>query len=176
MTLRGRLAQLKCAVPAVIMLAAVGITFQFSGVRVNASASLPIGLYKTTTNVNAKLVEFCPAEPFASISVSRGYRSKGNCPDGGEPLMKPVIATAGDVVEISAQGVTVNTKLLPNSAALLFDSKGRPMLHYPFGKCHVAAGTVWIISSFNQRSFDSRYFGPILVSSIRSHLQPLLTE
>jgi type IV secretory pathway protease TraF len=37
-------------------------------------------------------------------------------------------------------------------------------------------GTVWVISSFNSRSFDSRYFGPIPASSIRSRLQALITE
>jgi type IV secretory pathway protease TraF len=33
-----------------------------------------------------------------------------------------------------------------------------------------------VISSFNARSFDSRYFGPVPIASIRCHLRPLLTE
>jgi conjugative transfer signal peptidase TraF len=110
------------------------------------------------------------------MSASRGYRGKGNCQDRAEPLMKPTVAVAGDIVEVSSRGVAVNGGLLPNSAALPLDTKNRPLQHWPFGKYRVDTGSVWVISSFNARSFDSRYFGPVPITSIRSHLWPLLTE
>jgi conjugative transfer signal peptidase TraF len=90
--------------------------------------------------------------------------------------MKPIVAVEGDIVEISAKGVTVNGKPLPNSSPHLFDRQNRPLAHWSFGTHRVAIGTVWVISSFNSRSFDSRYFGPILASSIRSRLWALMTE
>ena len=37
-------------------------------------------------------------------------------------------------------------------------------------------GTVWVASSFNSRSFDSRYFGPISESAIKHRLVPIWTE
>jgi conjugative transfer signal peptidase TraF len=169
---RGLLAPLSAA----IILAGICATFWLGGVRVNASPSLPIGFYRTTSDATAKLVEFCPAEPFGSLSAFRGYRGKGNCPDGAEPLMKPIAAVAGDTVKISPGGVAVNGRLLPNSAARPFDTKHLPLVHWPFGEYHVAPGTVWVISSFNTRSFDSRYFGPIHLSSFRFRLRPLITE
>ena len=52
-------------------------TFQLCGllgIRINTSPSLPVGLYLVTTEGNANLVEFCPAEPFAALSLIRGYR------------------------------------------------------------------------------------------------------
>jgi conjugative transfer signal peptidase TraF len=159
-----------------IFLAGFCTVFHFGGVRVNASPSLPIGLYRITSDKWAKLIEFCPAEPFASLSARRGYRKKGGCPDGAEPLLKPIVAVAGDIVENSRQGVAVNGQLLANSTARPFDTKDRPLRNWPFGEYRVAAGTVWVISSFNPRSFDSRYFGPISISSVRAHLRPLLTE
>jgi conjugative transfer signal peptidase TraF len=159
-----------------MLLAALFAIFQLSRVRVNASPSLPIGLYRTTLDKSAKLVEFCPAEPYATISAKREYREKGDCPDGAEPLMKPIVPVSGDTVEISPQGVTINGRLLPNSATRSFDIKDRPLTHWPFGKYRVDTGKVWVISSFNPRSFDSRYFGPIPIASIRCHLRPLLTE
>jgi conjugative transfer signal peptidase TraF len=110
------------------------------------------------------------------MSASRRYRRKGDCQDGAEPLMKPIVAVAGDTVEVSSLGVAVNDRPLPNSAARPFDTKNRPLQHWPFGAYRVAPGTAWVISSFNARSFDSRYFGPIPVSCIRSYLRPLLTE
>src|SRR4051812_35963669 len=35
------------------------------GLRINTSPSLPVGLYITTDEAAGKLVEFCPAEPYA---------------------------------------------------------------------------------------------------------------
>ena len=70
------------------------------------------------------LVEFCPAEPFASLSIARGYRDPGACRDGAAPLLKPVVASAGDAVELSARGISVNGVLLPNTAPLSKDTKG----------------------------------------------------
>jgi type IV secretory pathway protease TraF len=72
--------------------------------------------------------------------------------------------------------VAVNDDLLPNSAPRPFDINNRSLQHWPFGRYCVAPGTVWVISSFNARSFDSRYFGPISLRSVRARLIPLLTE
>ncbi len=171
-TPRGRSALLSAGV----LIVGLFTTFQLVGLRVNASTSLPIGLYRTTIVKSAKLVEFCPAEPFASLSANRGYRGKGSCPDGAEPLMKPTVAMAGDIVEVSLRGVAVNGGLLLNSAALPLDTNNRPLQHWPFGRYRVTPSAVWVISSFNARSFDSRYFGPVPIASIRCHLRPLLTE
>jgi hypothetical protein len=69
------------------------------GLRINTSPSLPIGLYITTSDPTANLVEFCPTEPSAHLAIIRGYREAGNCPDGAAPLLKPLIAHDGDFVD-----------------------------------------------------------------------------
>lgn len=145
------------------------------GLRINASPSLPVGLYMTSAKPEANLVEFCPAEPFASFAISRGYRERGACRDGATPLLKPVVARAGDVVEVSGQGIAVNGRLLPNTAPRVADTHGRALVPWPFGRYVVAPETLWVASSYEARSFDSRYFGPIPTSSIRDHVRPLLT-
>jgi conjugative transfer signal peptidase TraF len=152
--------------------------FQFfagSGLRINASPSLPMGLYVVSKSPDANLVEFCPAEPFARLANARGWRGNGNCPDGAAPLLKPVVAHAGDVVELSARGIAVNGHLLPNTAPLSRDSQGRPLQPWPFGHYRIGGDAVWVASSYNSHSFDSRYFGPVLVRSIRDRLRPLVT-
>jgi conjugative transfer signal peptidase TraF len=146
-----------------------------TGVRLNYSPSLPVGLYMVASDPRADLVEFCPTEPYASLATERGYRSEGSCPDGGAPLMKPIAAQPGDMVEISSRGFVVNGKALQNSAPLNVDTEGRSLQHWPFGKYRVETATVWVISSYNRRSFDSRYFGPIPTISIRERIRPLLT-
>jgi conjugative transfer signal peptidase TraF len=123
---------------------------------------------------DAKFVEFCPAEPFASIANARGYRQAGNCPDGGSPLMKPVVARAGDSVQVSVRGISVNGKGIPNSAPLRRDTAGRPLTPWPFGTYVVEPGTVWVVSDYHPRSFDSRYFGPVSETLIRNRLRPLV--
>ncbi len=181
----GRLVRLKSpdrrrakriAVLALVTLAVVVMIPTAAGLRVNDSPSLPIGLYVVTSDPDATLVEFCPTAPYASLAAERGYRTKGSCPDGGAPLMKPIVAQAGDSVEVSSSGIVVNGRMLPNSAPLAVDTNGRALRHWPFGEYAVKPGTLWVVSSYNRRSFDSRYFGPITEAQIRHHLRPLLTR
>ena len=144
--------------------------------RINLSPSLPLGLYRVTADIHAPLIEFCPPEPYGSFAALRGFRSAGNCPDGASPLMKPVIAIAGDLVDVSdAAGIAVNGSTLPNTAAKTKDSHGRPLSPFPSGRYRVQPGFVWVASSYNPWSFDSRYFGPVQAQIIRRHLKPFLT-
>ena len=155
---------------------ALALVAAWAGLRLNDSPSMPTGLYvRTSSESNASLAVFCPAEPFARLSVERGYRSRGKCPDGAEPLAKPIAARPGDIVELSAMGMAVNGRLLVNTAPLVTDAAGRPLPHWPFGRYVVAPGSVWVASSYSPRSFDSRYFGPVKASQVREHVRPLLT-
>src|SRR5438552_5174896 len=151
-------------------------TFRFFGIRVNFTSSLERGFYVVSQRPSANLVEFCPEGDAASISLQRGYRTPGGtCPDGGSPLMKPIAALAGDRVEVTTNGIRVNGKLIPNSAAHFTDHRGRTLDPWPNGEYIVATGTLWVISDFNSWSFDSRYFGPIHSSIVQHKLRPLWT-
>jgi len=144
------------------------------GLRINTSYSLPLGLYQVTDDDSAPLIEFCPAEPFGSQSSERGYRSRSlTCPDGAVPLLKPIVARAGDVVEVTNTGLAINGELLPESAPLRRDGAGRELHPWPAGRYKVEAGTVWVASTYNAGSFDSRYMGPIDTRQIRQRLRPL---
>jgi len=162
-----------------VLIASAGMIAVFQicgslGIRFNLSPSLPMGIY--IASKAGKLVEFCPAEPFAALAIERGYRDQGSCPDGAAPLLKPVVAVGGDSVELSERGLAVNGSLLPDSAPLAADTKGRPLHAWPPGRSIVPEGMLWVISSYNPRSFDSRYFGPIPTTAVRDHVRPLLTE
>jgi len=150
-------------------------TSGFLGLRINISPSLPMGLYITTADASANLVEFCPVEPFATVSRVRGYRAPGACGDGADPLLKPIVAKAGDSVEVSALGISVNGMLLHNTAPLSADTKGRHLDAWPSGHYVVAPGTIWVASTYHPGSFDSRYFGPVATAAIRHRLKAFLT-
>lgn len=146
-----------------------------AGIRINGSPSLPVGLYLVTAHSDANLVEFCPTGSFAQLAIERGYRDAGSCSDGGAPLLKPVVARAGDIVEVSAAGLAVNGRLLPNTAPMKRDTNNRPLTPWPQGRYTVAPDFVWVASSYNARSFDSRYFGPVPLASIRNYERPWIT-
>jgi type IV secretory pathway protease TraF len=71
--------------------------------------------------------------------------------------------------------MAVNGHLLPNTAPLRADTKGRPLTSWPPGGYTVEPGFIWVASSYSPRSFDSRYFGPVSISSVRDRVRPLLT-
>lgn len=147
--------------------------FSRAGLKINITGSLPRGLYMRTAARDG-LVEFCPTDN--NRSAVRGYRDyfPGDCPDGQIPLLKPVVARAGDNVDVSREGIRVNGSLIANSAARTVDSAGRPLTPYPSGEYRVAPGELWVIGSYDARSYDSRYFGPIQSSLVRERLKPFL--
>ncbi len=148
---------------------------QLSGLRINTSYSLPMGIYAVTTDPEASLIEFCPTGVYSEVSAGRGYRSAGICPDGAVPLLKPIVAREGDLVELGKDGIAINGMRLANTAPLRIDRNGRPLDAFPFGQYRVARGEVWVASTYNRGSFDSRYMGPIQLSLVRSRLRPVWT-
>jgi conjugative transfer signal peptidase TraF len=146
-----------------------------TGIRINTSYSLPMGIYVHTSDRRASLIEFCPEGRFAIESSSRGYRTRGLCPDGAVPLLKPVVAHGGDTVEMCARGIAVNGHLLPQTVPMAKDRLARPLQPWPTGRYEVAEGTIWVASSYSRGSYDSRYMGPIPTRLIRARLRPLWT-
>ena len=144
--------------------------FDAADLRINTSASLPVGLYIVSSH--GTFVEFCPDDH--GLSAHRHYRARGACPDGAAPLLKPVIDSPADEVILSPAGIAVNGKLLPHTAPLDHDSEGRTLAHWPSGRYTAVPGTLWVASSYNPRSYDSRYFGPIRESAVRARLRPLI--
>jgi conjugative transfer signal peptidase TraF len=87
--------------------------------------------------------------------------------------VKPVAATAGDLVAISAAGVTVNGQPVRGTAQLIQDSAGRPLRPFPAGAYQVKPGDVWLLSGHDPRSFDSRYFGPVPAVNVQGVARPV---
>jgi conjugative transfer signal peptidase TraF len=161
---------------AITFISTIGIA-GIAGVRWNPTASVRTGLYVITNDPNAPLVAFCPKGEAATEAIARGYRPRSlQCPDKYAALLKPVAAKAGDTVEVGEHGISVNRKLLPNTAAFKIDAKKRPMQVWPNGTYIVQPGTVWVLSTYNKYSYDSRYYGPIQLSTVISHAKPLWTS
>jgi conjugative transfer signal peptidase TraF len=163
---------------AVLLWSAVEIAVS-AGLRINHTASLPIGLWRVSP-LRAPLwrgaiVSFCaPQNASVLEAYARGYLGTGRCPGGLEPMLKQVQAIAGDRVMLTTVGVSVNGVLQPNSQPLRVDGTGRPVISMPFGAMVVPPGAFWAGSSENARSFDSRYFGPVATDDILGLAIPLM--
>ncbi len=147
------------------------------GVRLNTTASMPIGIYRVAHGpiTRGVLVSACLPASNAMTEVMRlrGYEHDGTCVTGLAPLIKPVAAVAGDTVVLTEDSVTVNGKRLPDSATANRDSQGRVLPGWPRGTYHVPKDTVWLVSTYSANSLDSRYFGPLPISSIETSLSKL---
>lgn len=147
--------------------------------RINGTDSMPKGLYFVMTGPQAptrgNLAVLCLPPDWTDFAADRGYLGHGECAGDHSSLLKPILAVPGDSLQVTADGVWINGKPVPNSAALGKDSAGRTLMSYPFGSYAVEPGTVWVFSSHDRRSFDSRYFGPIPDSLIVGSAFPLLT-
>lgn len=145
------------------------------GVRINGTESMPRGFWLS-------LPFRGDLEPGQYVAVClpaswqvKHYVGPGSCTTGVAPVLKTIGAVPGDVVEMDADGVTINGQRLDNTAPLTADSVGRPLAAWPFGRYVVTPGEVFLFSSYSAKSFDSRYLGPIEVERIIARAVPLYT-
>lgn len=153
-----------------IMLMGVAIT---AGMRINSTRSFPVGIYWAVGGYPKKgdLV-FVKVEGIP-IETDRGYINVAWSPV--KHLLKRLVGVAGDRVTIDYFGVEVNGVCIPNSAPLVRDGGGRPLLAWLVNDYVLRAGEALILSDANPNSFDSRYFGPVPQRLIESVVIPILT-
>ena len=163
------------AVPAVTIVAMFAIFG--SDLRVKFTPSMPLGIYRLEPLPGGvergMFVAVCAPADVADLGRDRGYLARGPCPGDTEPLLKVVAGVPGDDVTVSARGVAVNGCVLPNSAPLAFDRSDRPLKAWPSGHYHLGPKQLWLYTG-NPRSWDSRYWGPAVTTSIMGTAVPRL--
>ena len=150
----------------------------FTGVRINTTPSYPPGIYLMTNAPIEKgaLVIFCSTNNAAfRLARERGYIRAGFCPGGYGYVIKKIMATKNDKVEMSAAGVYVNGALLPNSKPVDTDSEGKILPHITLNIAALDDHSVLLMSDYNPESFDARYFGIMGKANIISAIRPLWT-
>ena len=95
------------------------------------------------------------------------------CPAGYQPLLKPIAAIAGDVVDLTPDVVAVNGEPMAQSHTQEHDRAGRVLPHMPWGRYQLTAGELWVMSTYHPASWDSRYFGPIRAETVIATVVPL---
>lgn len=133
-----------------------------AGLRVNLTPSYPLGLWRIEplarkTAVGDRIV-ICPPQTSAfELARERGYLGHGLCPGWFSPLIKTVVAVAGQYVVMEGD-VAVDGVHLAHSTVRPIDGEGRVLTPDPGGT--VPGGRLFLFSEFAD-SYDSRYFGPI---------------
>jgi hypothetical protein len=103
------------------------------------------------------LVIVMPPEPLAIFLADRGYLSRG------VPLIKPVLALAGQTV--CREDLRIMVDDVYAGAAHSHDRLGRPLPEWR-GCLIVGEDNVFLMNPNAPASLDGRYFGALLVSSM----------
>jgi conjugative transfer signal peptidase TraF len=120
---------------------------------------VPVGFYLLHPGADLRtgdLVVFEPPIPAARLLLERGYLPTGTS------LLKRVVALAGDTVCLDGELYAVNGRVI--ARVLHEDAGGRPLpIHRA---CGPVGPTAAYVATSAPRSFDSRYFGPVPITTL----------
>jgi len=143
----------------------------------NTTSSFPIGVYKISKKENYKrgdLVSFCamPSEMIDKM-IKQGYTQKNSsCPNQTPQLLKKIFGLEGDRIDIK-ENVFVNNHLIKNSRVFKKDSRGN-YLSIETSQT-IKKDKFWAMSDYNEKSYDSRYFGQVPLKNIIGVATPIIT-
>lgn len=133
----------------------------------NASASVPVGLYRLHPADHVAIGDLVAVQPPLALS---DYLEAREYLPLGVPLLKHVVALEGALVCRWGDRITVDHRLLGHAHAQ--DRNGRDL---PIWQgCHrLGAGEVFLMNPDAPDSLDGRYFGTLPRSAITARLTPL---
>ncbi|MCV0280467.1 S26 family signal peptidase [Pseudomonas aeruginosa] len=136
----------------------------------NASDSVPVGWYRISpanSLAPGDLVLVRLPPEVRSLAARRGYLP------ANVPLLKTVAAMAPQQVCVQGRQVRIDGVLV--AKRLRWDRQGRALPSWQ--ACRRLVGNeLFLLSSSNPASFDSRYFGPISVDAVIGRARPLWLE
>jgi conjugative transfer signal peptidase TraF len=140
----------------------------------NPSDSVAVGWYRvdprepgaSAPQVGSFVLVPLPAAA-AALAARRGYLPRG------VPLLKPVAAVAPERVCVT--GGRVHIDGVPVATVLRTDGRERPLPSWQSCR-RLRPGELFLLSTTNSASFDSRYFGPVSASAVIGIAHPVGRE
>lgn len=152
-----------------------------NGYYINITKSYPLGIYKSKDissleTARGKLVFACvdPLNPVVELADRKKILAHGSrCPNTEiAPFLKRLVAVPGDNISVTEKGIEINGKL-QNNSTLEFSYFSK--LIHPGDSLVLTQNQYWIMSDYNKKSFDSRYFGAVEGSQIVNIAEPIWT-
>lgn len=136
----------------------------------NASASVPIGLYRVTPARTLAVNDIVVVRPPPALA---GFLSRGGYLPRGVPLLKHVAGLAGARVCRNGSHVVIAGQAVAEARSR--DRRGRPLPRWQ-GCLTLAADQIFLLNVDRPDSLDGRYFGPLDRSTVVGRAVPLWTE
>lgn len=136
----------------------------------NASASVPVGFYRIVPADRIEVTDLAvvmPPDELAGFLDERGYLPRG------VPLIKRVLALQG--TEVCRSGSAIVAYGMTYGEARAQDTRGRPLPDWR-GCRRLREGEAFFMNWDSPDSFDSRYFGPLPLSTVVGRAVPLWTD
>lgn len=136
----------------------------------NASASVPVGLYRIVPAERLDVTDLAvvmPPDLLAGFLDERGYLPRG------VPLIKRVLALSG--TEVCRHGGSILAYGIAYGEARERDTRGRTLPVWQ-GCRRLGDGEAFFMNWDSPDSFDSRYFGPLPLSTVVGRAIPLWTD
>ena len=138
----------------------------------NTTPSIPTGLYRLHRDAELRplkagdIAVYAIPTPVIDLVIERRYL------DPTHAIMKPVVAVPGDHVCTDKREVIVNGTSY--GAIRKADSAGRPLPWFRF--CGTVTEEVIFTFTRDDRSFDSRHYGPVPREAVIARATPLWTS
>jgi conjugative transfer signal peptidase TraF len=157
---------------AALVVAGIGVAFLAFGpgkplLVFNATASAPIGFYRVLPLRPLQRGDLVLARTPVSV---RSLAAERHYVPLKVPLVKRIAAMAGATVCAAGRAIIIDGRYVADRASA--DRQGRPLPAWT--GCRVlAADEIFLLMEDVPDSFDSRYFGPVLVDAVIGRLSPL---
>ena len=136
----------------------------------NASASVPIGLYRVQPDPRPHVDDIVVVRPPADLVW---FLAEGGYLPRGVPLLKHVAALGGQQVCRIGRAVSIDGEHVGD--ALERDHRGRPLPSWS-GCVVLTRDQVFLFNADRTDSLDGRYFGPLERNTIVGRAQPVWTD
>jgi conjugative transfer signal peptidase TraF len=167
--MRGRLKTLTATFGAAAALVATTVLEPLPLYIWNASASVPIGLYRLRPAKRFQVTELVAVQPpelLATFLDLNGYLPVGI------PMLKRVLALPGQTV--CRSGLTISVDDIVMGEARERDGRGRPLPKWQ-GCRVVGDGELFLMNWQSDDSLDGRYFGVLPASAVIGRALPVWT-
>jgi conjugative transfer signal peptidase TraF len=167
--MRGRLKTLTATFGAAAALVATTVLEPLPLYIWNASASVPIGLYRLRPANRFQVTELVAVQPpelLATFLDLNGYLPVGI------PMLKRVLALPGQTV--CRSGLTISVDDIVMGEARERDGRGRPLPKWQ-GCRVVGDGELFLMNWQSDDSLDGRYFGVLPASAVIGRALPVWT-